>query len=174
MPDQRLSYEDSCERLKPQYISETPPMPDRMPGFDEDSTGLAFFRTFVGEGDEFDNLTLPRTFFGRSEINDASFRNTDLSESYLCWNDFVDVDFTGADLSGADLRGSIYTRVRFCACSLKGADLRHSSFEDCDFQGADLSGAILSRAQKPSLALSPEQIAVIDWRWRSGPEPAGG
>lgn len=174
MPDKRLSYEESCEKFKPDYISETPPMPARMPRFDDEELGLSLFRTFVGEGDDFSNLTIPRTFFGRSEIRDASFRNTDLSQSCLCWNDFVDVDFTAADLSGADLRGSVYKRVRFNAAKLTGADLRHSSFEDCDFQGADFSQVVLSRSQKRTLSLSPEQTKAADWRWRSGPEPDGG
>ena len=174
MPNQRLSYEESCNRFKPGYISETPPLPDRMPRFDDDEMGLSFFRTFVGEGDDFSNLTIPRTFFGRSEVSDASFRNTDLSESCMCWSDFVDVDFTDADLSGADLRSSVYKNVRFCSASLRRADLRRSSFENCDFQGADLTGAVLSRSQKSSLSLTAEQSKVIEWRWRSGREPGGG
>ncbi len=174
MPGKRLSYEESCERFKPDYISETPPLPDRMPRFDDEEPGLSFFRTFVGDGDDFSDLTIPRTYFGRSEVNDASFRNTDLSQSCMCWNDFVNVDFTGADLSGADLRGSAYKSVRFSAANLQGADLRHSSFEECDFQGADLTQAILARSQKKFLALTPEQNKVIDWRWSPGPEPDGG
>ena len=174
MPTKRLSYEESCEKLKPQYIAETPPLADRMPRFDDEETGLSFFRTLVGEGDDLSNLTIPRTFFARSEINDAAFRNTDLSESCLCWNDFVDVDFTEADLGGADLRSSIYKNVRFNSANLQGADLRHSSLEDCDFQGADVTGAVLSRSQKGSVPLTPEQSKVVDWRWRSGPEPGGG
>ena len=174
MPGERLSYEESCEKLKPGYISETPPLLDRMPRFADEDLGLCFFKTLVGEGDDFSNLTIPRTFFGRSEINNASFRNTDLSQSCMCWNDFVDVDFTGADLNGADLRGSVYRNVQFNAANLQGADLRHSSFEDCDFQGADLTQAILSRSQKRSLVLTPGQCKLVDWHWRSGPEPAGG
>jgi len=174
MPDKRLSYEESCEKFKPDYISETPSLSDRMPRFDDAELGLSFYRTLVGEGDDFSNLTIPRTFFGRSEINDAAFRNTDLSQSCMCWNDFVKVDFTGADLSGADLRASIYRNVRFSAANLQRADLRHSSFEECDFNGTDLTRAILTRSQKKSLNLTPEQSSVVDWRWRSGPEPDGG
>ena len=59
--------------------------------------GLSFFRTFVGNG-ELDSLTIPRTFFGRSEKRAISFKNTDLSESCLCWSDFIDVDFTDVNL----------------------------------------------------------------------------
>ena len=145
-----------------------------MPRYDDEEPGLSFFRTFLGEGDDFSNLTIPRTFISRTEVNDAAFRNTDLSQSCMCWNDFVEVGFRGADLSGADLRRSTFRKVRFSASSLRGADLRHSSFEDCDFEGADLAGAVLSRSQKTSLGLTPEQSKVVDWRWRSGPEPDGG
>ena len=174
MPIERLSYEESCERFRPDYLSEKPPLPDRMPRFDDEQMGLSFYRTFVGEGEDFSNLTIPRTFFGRSEIREVSFRNTDLSESCMCWNDFVGVDFAEADLSFADLRCSTFRRVRFNDASLKGADLRHASFEDCDFDGADLTDAVLSRSQKRLLALTPGQTAVVDWRWRSGPKPDGG
>lgn len=174
MPDKRLPYEESCEKLKPKYLAETPALPDRMPRFDDNEPGLSFYRTLVGDGDDFSNLTIPRTFFGRSEISDVSFRNSDLSQSCLCWNDFIDVDFSEADLGGADLRSSIFERVRFNNANLKGADLRHSSFEDCDFHGADLSDAVLSRSQKDLLALTTSQENVIDWRSRAGPEPDGG
>ncbi|MEL7187510.1 MAG: pentapeptide repeat-containing protein [Pseudomonadota bacterium] len=174
MSDTRLSYEESCEEFKPDYISETPPLPDRMPRYDDEELGLSFFKTFVGDGADFSNLTIPRTFFGRSEIRDTSFRNTDLSESCLCWNDFADVDFSAADLSNADLRGSTYRNVNFRLATLKDADLRHSSFENCDFEGADLSNATLSRSQKKSLSLADHQVKAIDWRWRAGPLPDGG
>jgi uncharacterized protein YjbI with pentapeptide repeats len=70
-----------------------PPIPQRKPRYDDDETlGVSFFRTRVA-GD-LSGLTLPRTFFGRSEIKGASFRGTDLRESRLCWNDFIDVDFS--------------------------------------------------------------------------------
>jgi len=68
---------------------------------------VEFFRTRVSD-DKFENLTLPRTFFGRSEIRDMSFRGTDLSESTLCWNDFIAVDFSDCDLSNGDLRASLF------------------------------------------------------------------
>ena len=174
MPIERLSYEESCEKFRPDFLAETPPLPDRMPRFDDEHAGLSFFKTFIGEGDDFSNLTIPKTFFGRSEIREASFRNTDLSQSCMCWNDFVDVDFAEADLSFADLRCSLFRQVRFRNASLKGADLRHSSFESCDFQGADLTNAVLTRSQRRRLGLTPGQSALVDWRWRSGPKPDGG
>src|SRR5689334_22012247 len=95
MAHTRASYEDSVRRLQKDYLGpgEIPPMPKRMPRYDDERLGVAFFRTFVGEHDDLSNLTLPRTYFGRSEINDALFCNTDLTESSLCWNDFIDVDF---------------------------------------------------------------------------------
>ena len=174
MPNPRLSYEESCEKFKPDHISETPPILDRMPSYDDEELGLSFFKTFVGDGDDFSNLTIPRTYFGRCEISDVSFQNTDLSQSCLCWNDFVDVDFSRADLGGADLRGSIFREVKFNSANLEDADLRHSTFENCNFNGANLSNAILSRSQKKSLSLTTQQKKAIDWRWRTGPVPDGG
>ncbi len=69
------------------------------------------------------NLTLPRTYFGRSQIGPVSFENTDISESTLCWNDFSDVDFTDADLSQCDMRASQFTGVTFVRTNLRYADL---------------------------------------------------
>jgi hypothetical protein len=132
----RLSYEESCKFLQRYYHlgmganSAIPPMPEHRPDI-YGGDGVRFFRTWVGVGRPFglkplrpeddvgvaehtlENLTLPRTFFGRSEISSISFQNTDLSESTLCWNDFIEVNFTDADLSESDLRASIYRRVTF-------------------------------------------------------------
>jgi hypothetical protein len=88
MPNPRLSYEESCRRLQKDYLGEgaVPPLPDHLPRpDDEEPLGVSFFRTFVGERDDLSNLFLPHTFFGRSEINDAVFRNTDFTESNFCW-----------------------------------------------------------------------------------------
>jgi uncharacterized protein YjbI with pentapeptide repeats len=172
----RLSYEDSCRRLQPAYLSldDIPPLPDRLPQFDDDPLGVSFFRTYVGDGDDFSNLTLPRTFFGRSEINKASFSDTDLAESNLCWNDFIDVDFSSSVLTRADLRASVFTRVRFASADLRDADLRLSSFEDCDFSEAIMDGTILTREQGATLMLSAGQREAIAWTDEDGPEPAGG
>src|ERR1043165_7637704 len=90
MANQRLSYEESCRRLQRDYLGKgaIPPLLDRLPRPDDEAPlGVSFFRTFVGEGDDLSNLFLPHTFFGRSEINNAFFRNTDFTESNLCWND---------------------------------------------------------------------------------------
>jgi len=178
MSQERLHYADSIRRLRELgYLGpdEQPPLPDHVPQpEDEEPLGLSFFRTFVGEGADLSNLRIPRTFFGRSEISNASFRNTDLSESNLRWNDFIDVDFTEATLSRADLRASIYTRVNFTRADLRGADMRRAHFEGCVFDEAVMDGAILARGQVRRLALSDSQKAVVDWRDDDGPEPSGG
>ena len=174
MPVSRLSYEESCRRLVPDYISEVPPLLDRMPRYDDDVIGLDFFKTVLEDDTRFSGLTIPRTFIGRSEVSAVSFRNSDLSESCLCWNDFINVDFREADLSGSDLRGSIYRNVDFTSARLSGADLRHSTFEGCSFEGADVSNAKLTRSQRGSLNLTREQSGKVDWRWRAGPKPHGG
>lgn len=177
MGRERLSYEESCRRLQPKYAEADtiPDMPIRMPRYDDaEPLGINFFRTFVGDGDDLGNLTLPRTFFGRSEITNASFQNTDLTESNLCWNDFTDVDFSEASLARADLRASNYTRVNFTGADLRDADLRRSSFDRCAFDRAEMAGAVLTRKQASTMALSAEQLAEIAWASDAGLEPDGG
>ena len=176
----RRSYEESCRLLQQRGYpdvgspGEIPPLPNRRPQCDDDEPlGVTFFRTLVG-GHALEDLTLPRTFFGRSEVSRISFRNTDLSESTLCWNDFIEVDFTDADLSACDLRASLFTRVVFVRTALRGADLRRSTFEECDFTDADLRGAKLTHAQGRKLTISPEQRQVIDWQDDEGEQPPGG
>lgn len=175
MPDPRLTYEDSCRQLQKLGTlpaGNIPRLPAAMPADDDEVLGVSFFRTFVGN-DNFDNLTLPRTYFGRSEIRGTSFKNTDLSESRLCWNDFVEVDFTEATLTGSDLRASVYERVKFVRADLQNSDLRRAAFQDCDFTGANLRGAKLNKDAKVLKSLAPEQRIGIDYQ-PEGEDPPGG
>jgi uncharacterized protein YjbI with pentapeptide repeats len=178
MNSHRFSYEDSCRFLQTNgYLDEgaLPPLPDRLPQEDDDEPlGVNFFRTMVSDEVPLSNLTLPRTFFGRSELSKTSFRNTDLTESNLCWNDLIGVDFTGAILAHADMRSSQFANVIFKAADLRGADLRHSSFEHCIFEDAILDGAVLTHDQAESLSLTLAQRQNIDWRTEPGDEPGGG
>lgn len=161
-----------------------PPIPDHRPQCgDEGPLGVSFFRTFVGQDIEagedpscgrLENLMLPRTFFSRSYIQQVSFRNTDLSESTLCWNDFEQVDFTDADLSGCDLRASVFTEVRFVRANLRSADLRRSSYHDCDFSDADMRGTKLTLELGEEFDLTEKQRHEIDWQESDGDEPPGG
>ena len=172
---ERKSYEDSCRQMVEQgYFETPPPMPEKMPQYDDDGElGVSFFRTGV-DGADFSGLTLPRTFFGRSEIARTSFQNSDLSESCLCWNDFIDVDFSGSDLSNADLRASVYERASFAGAKLDGVDMRLSNFTDCRFDGASMRGVVLTNNQKAEVSLSVAQAAEIYWADENGPEPGGG
>ncbi|MDR3619091.1 MAG: pentapeptide repeat-containing protein [Paludisphaera borealis] len=172
----RLSYSESCRFLQDLgHLEEglIPPVPERRPEYDdEEPLGICFFRTSVGEGD-MEHLSLPRTYFGRSDVGPISFKNTDLSESTLCWNDFNEVDFTDADLSRSDLRGSLFNKVAFVRADLRDADLRRSTFEDCDFTEADMRGARLTREQGKHLPISDKQSQEIDWQDSDGDEPPG-
>jgi len=171
----RISYRESCLRLQALLDGNEPPkMPVRMPRYDDgEPWGVSFFRTKVA-GDDLSNLTLPRTYFGRSEISHVSFQNADLTESNLCWNDFTDVDFSAATLARCDLRSSQFDRVKFIGADLRAADMRHSWFNACIFDDAMMDGAVLTRAQATRMAISEVQAAVIDWRDQAGPEPDGG
>ncbi|QDV85010.1 pentapeptide repeat-containing protein [Stieleria magnilauensis] len=176
MAQARASYENSVRRLQKDYLEpgDIPPLPERMPRYDDEQLGVSFFRTFVGEHDDLSNLTLPRTYFGRSEINDALFCNTDLTESCLCWNDFIDVDFSDAVLASCDLRASNFTRVKFNRADLRDADLRRSSFDGCSFENALLDRAIMTPAQLKLMKLTDAQHQVIALTNEDGPEPDGG
>src|SRR5262249_18351001 len=66
----RYSYAKSCEYL--QLLGhlekgEIPTMPPGLPRDEEGQFGISFFRTCVVE-DDLEDLTLPRTFIGRSEV----------------------------------------------------------------------------------------------------------
>jgi uncharacterized protein YjbI with pentapeptide repeats len=151
-----------------------PALPPQSPRYDdEEPLGVNFFRTQVA-GTTFENLTLPRTFFGRSEIRDVSFRDSDLSESTANWNDFIDVDLSSSDLSRCDFRSCVFERVRFIKALLRGADLRHCSFSACDFTDADFADAKITRQAAANLQLSHKQQRVIDVQEEDGEEPEGG
>ena len=176
MARSRISYEDSVRRLQKDYleVGSTPPMPQRMPRYDDEELGVTFFRTFVGEHDDLSNLTLPRTFNGRSEINDALLCNTDLAESSLCWNDFIDVDFSEAIFFRSDLRASNFIRVKFDRADLREADLRRSSFVSCTFENTFVEGAVLTHKQAEQLRLTDAQRSALFLTSDEGLEPGGG
>ncbi len=147
-------------------------MPARAPLHDDEVLGVEFFRTQLANA-RLENLTLQRTFIGRSEIRVVSFRGTDLSESTMCWNDFIEVDFSGADLRRADLRASTFERVVFDSADLTDADLRRSAFSACSRKGAILTNAKLSPAAARAMSLTSDQRGQLDLQ-DDGPEPGGG
>ena len=172
----RHNYKESCKLLqKLGHLpgGRIPPLPSKMPAYDDAKPGVSFFRTFVGEGN-LKNLTIPRTFFGRSQVGQVSFANSDLSESVLCWNDFTEVDFSDCDLSRTDLRASEFNRVIFTRADLTNADLRLSNFRACNFVAARMRGTRLTKAQGRKLKLSKQQRQEIDWQNDEGEEPPGG
>jgi len=172
----RKSYEDSCRVLQAKGVlapEEFPPLPEKPPRYDDEKLGISFFRTRLADV-KLEDLSLPRTFFGRSEISGVSFRGSDLSESTACWNDFIEVDFSLADLSRADLRASIFHKVNFCGANLQCADLRQTAFKNCKFEDANMTGTKLCHGWKWLFRLSREQRKAIDWQSDPGPEPDGG
>ena len=152
---------------------------DQMPSIDdEEPLAFSYYKSGLEDADLGD-LTMPRTFFGRSGFTRVRFAGTDLSESRMCWNDFEDCDFRGADLSACDMRASNFKGCTFAGAVLRGADLRRSSFEDCDFAGADLAGAVAADADADAIGcvqdcLSDDQQAVMACAPDEGPEPPGG
>jgi uncharacterized protein YjbI with pentapeptide repeats len=174
----RRSLQESWRHLEtmgvevPRREDGTPHIPERMPHYDDDVLGLSFFRERLRECD-FSSLTMPRTFFGRSEFANVTFRASDLSESRLCWNDFVDCDFSQAELRGADLRAANFTRCAFASANLSDADLRTASFDSCDFSGANFGGAIVETYACADLGIEPN-VAGVRWVDDAGEEPPGG
>ena|ERR1700733_9671938 len=139
----RLSYQDSCSFMQREGWlgkGEIPKLPEKPPRYDDEILGVEFFRTYI-ENAQLENLTIPRTYFSRTEIRSSSFAGSDLSESAANWNDFNDVNFSYTDLSRFDFRGCNLVQVRFHGANLSNADLRCCGFEDCDFTAADLTGA---------------------------------
>lgn len=177
-PVRRLTLTETWDILEadgirmPRKRDRTPFVPPHMPQPHDSELGFSWFKEGWEEGD-FNNLTLPRMFIGRSRVAQIAFCNTDLSESRFCWNDFEECDFTDADLHGADLRSSLWLRCRFENANLSGADLRHSQFTDCVFNGALLTKAVLTRDQVEVLPFTEEQRQSVIVK-RMGAYPSGG
>ena len=171
----RLSYVESCQFLQQIYLLDEgaiPPLPAQSPRYDDVTLAVSFFRTLLDDV-KLENLTLPRTFFGRSEIRQVSFKNTDLSESVACGNDFIEVDFELADLSGTDLRASIFQHVNFQGADLTKADMRGPDFRSCNFKDANLTGTKLLIEPRWLFLLTSSQIDSVDWHYSRGPDPGG-
>lgn len=180
----RRDWEETCALLRARDLlsddlgflgPSSPRLPDRMPSPDDDDpAGITIYKSGFEPGFDLSNLTLPRTFISRSHIESTSFANTNLSESWCCWNTFTDVDFSDADLSRSDLRCSEFENVCFARANLSGADLRGSYFKGCDFTGANLEGALLMPGQPQALGLAGEQLSRVVVTDDPGPEPGGG
>jgi hypothetical protein len=181
--ERRLTVEETWQHMEsggakmPRSPDGKPFIPAAMPAYDDEELGFSFFRTGLEDG-ELHNLSLPRTFFGRSGFTRVSFENTDLSGSCMCWNDFTNCDFSGADLTGCDMRASVFADCVFDGAILRGANLERSTFEGCTFKGADLTKAIADAVYGDEYGLidtfSDEQSASMKWNEEAGPEPSGG
>jgi uncharacterized protein YjbI with pentapeptide repeats len=165
----RRTFEESWKHLRRRGRAV---LIDHHAGWDRegDPVDITFFRTYWEDAD-LSNLTLPRRYINRTELQRVSFRNTDLSQSFMCWNDFVDCDFTDADLACCDMRASIFRECSFVRCKLTGADLRGSLFEGCGFTNADLRGAWLDDDFPADLTVEQASLRAVACEW---PEPRGG
>ena len=94
-----------------------PFVPNEMPNFDDDELGFSMFKEGCEEVN-LKNMTLPRSFFGRSLLSKIDFTNSILSESKFCWNDIVECNFTEADLSRCDMRASLFQNCNFVGARL--------------------------------------------------------
>ncbi len=175
--DQTWQYLESMGQEMPRLTDGAPHLPSRMPNFDdEDAVNATFFRS-GWEGTDLSELTLPRTYFGRSSFQDVSFRGSELVESRMCWNDFIRCDFSEADLSRCDMRAVRFEACIFRGADLSGADLRRSSFDACILEGAKLAGAIAHRhsaAEDLVPLLTKAQREEVRWVMELGDEPPGG
>jgi hypothetical protein len=182
-PRPRRSLVETWEHLDrrkwkmPRNREGEPHVPAKRPHpHDTGPSGFVLYKAGLNDYD-LSNMTLPRTFFGRSWITRVRFVNTDLSQSWMCWNDFTDCDFSGADLSRCEMRASIFRRCTFNGADLRRADLRRSTFDGCEFTGARMKGAHADAVygeQDLEYELSPEQIKEMRWSEDTGPEPDGG
>jgi len=183
----RLSLEKTWQKLEeagdemPRTESGKPFVPESMPNYDDEVLGVEFFRTEVEDAD-YSFLTLPRTFFGRSELKKVNYQNSDLSESRMCWNDFIECDFSNADLSKCDMRSPNFENCNFSGANLKEADLRCAGMTNCNFTGADVTDVQALPAHhlyhrnvgSIEALLTDEQCVSIDWTDDAGEEAPGG
>ena len=99
------------------------------------------------EGQDFSDRNLIGAVFAASNMRDASFHNSDLTNAIM----------TEAILFGADLRGANFTGALIDRVTLDFADLRdalfvdaiatRTRFYDTNIEGADFSNAVLDRYQ---------------------------
>ncbi len=166
------TYLDTDGLEMPRGSEGEPFVPAAMPNHNDDTLGFSFFRGRWDEAD-FSSITIPRTFFGRSTLNGVDFRDTDLTESRMCWNDFTKCDFRGADLSRCDMRASKFVDCDFGGAILRNADLRRSSFRGPEFTGADMRGAVADD-DVYTIGIGDDQYETMNWQDEPGEEPPGG
>lgn len=186
----RLSYKESCQRLmkadwmdvcvfSPEVwdgLVDPPVRASRPLPSDLYYDGIEIFKTYISGKDRFplENMTLPRTFINRSEVSDLSFANTDLAESFFCWNDFLEVNFSNACLRSVDFRSCDLDGVNFSYADLRDADFRQSAFHGCCFLNANMKGTKFLRRDLNWDVFSRKQIAEIIWCEDDGEVAPGG
>lgn len=170
----RLPYDASYARFIAATLGSGPPNPTvrERPRYDT-TTGPSLFRTRI-DGCALEHLELPGLFVGRSELISVSFAGSNIGLSTLCWNNFERCSFDESDLRDSDLRAAYFIECSFVRADLRSCDLRLATLRSCNFTEAKLDGAIATTNQRAALALTDEQIAVVDWRESGGDWPPGG
>ncbi|MGC4045978.1 MAG: pentapeptide repeat-containing protein [Armatimonas sp.] len=167
----RLSLSDSWDLLDaddndeemPRNPDGSPKLPAKRPQAGKPGFGSIEMYKSGWKDADMRNLTVPRCFFARSLFEQVLLTNTDLTESWLCWNNFEYCDFSEAVLTQCDMRCSYWLDCSFDDANLTGADLRGSDFVNCTFDGAIFKDALvlprdvlleqLSEAQKAGIVL---------------------
>ena len=144
-----------------------------MPETETDKGEMTFYRVLISD-EKYEERYLLKTLFGRSLLENVSFRNSDLSGSTLTWSDFINVNFSYANLSNSDLRSSVFENVDFSNSNLSNSDLRGLDLKTCNLSGAIMTSAKATHELKNQNVLSPKQIQEIEWHDDEGEEPEGG
>jgi uncharacterized protein YjbI with pentapeptide repeats len=112
-----------------------------------------------------EGVVLDQGDFGRANLRDTNWRNSEITESDFRESDIHGADFRGCDLSGSDFsamdltvartQGAKFSRIRCVrgrlmiigAADFAGAKLSESDMRGSEANNADLSHSDLSRAQ---------------------------
>jgi len=167
-----LDADDNDEAM-PRNPDGSPKLPTKRPQAGKPGFGSIELYKNGWEDADMSGLTIPRCFFARSLLKQVTFHNTDLNESWLCWNNFEYCNFSEARLARCDMRCSYWLNCCFDGTDLTGADLRGSDFVNCTFEGTVFKDTLVLPGDKLIAALSEGQKTGIVLK-RQGGQPHDG